>query len=69
MFVKKHGKIVTQLTTLLKKNTFMWNDATELICYALKETMCTTSLFMAMVYFARLVSLNVMPLEKAMGPC
>jgi hypothetical protein len=30
------------LTSLLKKNAFVWNDATEQAFHALKEAMCTT---------------------------
>jgi hypothetical protein len=40
-FVKNYGKIITTLTSLLKKNAFVWNKTIEEAILALKESMCT----------------------------
>jgi hypothetical protein len=45
----------------------MWNDAIELICYALKETMCTTSLFMAMLDFSETFVIKCDASREALG--
>jgi hypothetical protein len=41
-FVNNYGKIVAPLTTLLKKNSFTWTQATAQDFQTLKTTMCTT---------------------------
>jgi hypothetical protein len=41
-FVKNYGKIEAPLTTLLKKETFSWTQATTKSFEKLKEAMCTT---------------------------
>ena len=40
-FLKNYGHIATPLTTLLKKDSFQWNESTNLSFEKLKEAMCT----------------------------
>jgi hypothetical protein len=49
-FVQNYGKIVTNLTTLLKKNYFTWTLAADWAFQSLKVTMCTTTV-LALPYF------------------
>jgi hypothetical protein len=67
MFVKKHGQIVTPLKTLLKKNTFTWNDVVELVWCDLKEPICTTSFFMEMIYFTKTFVLKCDSSREGLG--
>ena len=41
-FVKNYGKIVVPLKTLLKKNSFTWNEVAEQAFSILKQAMCNT---------------------------
>ena len=41
-FIKNYGKISTPLTTLLKKNNFLWNKAKVKAFSNLKQAMCNT---------------------------
>jgi hypothetical protein len=41
-FVKNYGQIEAPLTTLLKKETFSWIEATKKYFEKLNEAMCTT---------------------------
>ena len=41
-FVKNYGRIVAPLTTLLKKDSFHWNEYANVSFEQLKKTMCTT---------------------------
>jgi hypothetical protein len=43
-FVHNYGKIVTLLTTLLKKNVFNWNEEVEQDFQDLKDAMSTTQI-------------------------
>jgi hypothetical protein len=40
--VKKYGKIATPLTSLLKKNAFVWSEVAARSFATLKDSMCTT---------------------------
>ena len=42
MFVQNYGKIVAPLTSLLKKDAFVWNEDAKQAFSSLKDTMCTT---------------------------
>jgi len=41
-FVKDYKKIVAPLTTMLKKDAFIWTHVTECAFEKLKQAMCTT---------------------------
>lgn len=41
-FVKNYGCIETPLTTLLKDDSFHWNESTNVSIEKLKKVMCTT---------------------------
>jgi hypothetical protein len=51
-FVKNNGNCFSPLTSLLKKNAFVWNEATELGLSSLKDAMCTT-LVLVVPYFTK----------------
>ena len=40
--MKNYGHIVAPLTTLLKKDSFQWNESTNVSFEQLKKAMCTT---------------------------
>ena len=42
-FVKNYGRIERPLTTLLKKDSFHWNESSNVPFEKLKKAMCTTS--------------------------
>ena len=41
-FVKNYGCIETPFTTLLKKDSFHWNESANVSCEQLKKVMCRT---------------------------
>jgi hypothetical protein len=41
-FVKKYGKTIAPLTSLLKKNAFVWREVVEQAISTLKDSMCPT---------------------------
>jgi len=41
-FVRNYDHIARPLTNLLKKNSFLWTDATQQAFVALKQAMCST---------------------------
>eukprot|EP00253_Pinus_taeda_P025507 PITA_25507 len=41
-FVRNYGRIARPLTNLLKKNSFLWADATQQAFMALKQALCST---------------------------
>jgi hypothetical protein len=65
-FVKNYGKIVAPLTSLLKKNSFVWSEVVAHAFVALKDAMCTT-LVLAVPDFIILLSWNVMPQAEVSG--
>jgi hypothetical protein len=64
--VKSYGKIVGPLTSLLKNNSFVWNDvATQSFTY-LKDAMCTTPV-LSMPKFNKIFVLKSDALCKGVG--
>jgi hypothetical protein len=57
-FVNNYGQIATPLSTLLKKNDFVWDNAKEKTFLALKESMCAT-LKLVVPFSIKLLSWNV----------
>jgi hypothetical protein len=46
-FVKNYGKIIAPLTSLLKKNSFVWSEVGSQAFATLKDVMCSTPLLEA----------------------
>jgi hypothetical protein len=57
--VKNYGKIAVPLTSLLKKNAFIWSEIATQAFAALKDDMCTTPI-LAFRALIKLLSWNVM---------
>lgn len=65
-FVKNYGKIASPLTTLLKKNNFSWNEATEQALSILKQAMCNTPI-LSMLDFSKTFVLKCDASGKGLG--
>jgi hypothetical protein len=65
-FVKNYGKIAAPLTTLLKKNSFTWTQATAQDFQTLNMAMCTT-LVLAHPDFTKTFVLECDPSGKGIG--
>jgi hypothetical protein len=65
-FVKNYGKIVAPLTSLLKKNAFVWSEVIEQAFSALKDAMCMTPV-LVVPYFTKTFVLECDALGRGLG--
>jgi hypothetical protein len=65
-FVKNYGKIVVPLTSLLKRNDFIWNPIVDHSFQALKESMCTSHV-LALLDFRKTFVLECDSSRKGIG--
>jgi hypothetical protein len=65
-FVKNYSKIAAPLTSLLKKNAFVWSEVVAQAFTSLKDTMCTTPV-LAILDFSKTFVLECDSSRRSLG--